>query len=68
MKKQLRIVAYPEDVCNLTGKSISYARKAIASLKKLLNKKPHQFVTLDEIGSHLGLPQEQIEKYRNTEV
>jgi hypothetical protein len=49
-----RIVIYPSDIVILTGKSESYARKEIQNLKKELDKKPCQKVTIKEYCLHYG--------------
>jgi hypothetical protein len=49
-----RIVIYPSDIVVLTGKSESYARKEIQNLKKELEKKPCQKVTIKEYCTYYG--------------
>ncbi|OAB26879.1 hypothetical protein SAMN05444395_103350 [Flavobacterium fryxellicola] len=49
-----RIVIYPSDIVILTGKSESYARKEIQNLKKELEKKPCQKVTIKEYCEYYG--------------
>jgi hypothetical protein len=43
-----RIVIYPSNIVVLTGKSESCARKEIQNLKKELDRKPCQKVTIKE--------------------
>jgi len=55
-----RIVIYPSDIIILTNKSESYARKEIQKLKKALNKKPHQKVTIKEYCDYYGFNLEEV--------
>ncbi len=55
-----RIVIYPSDIRLLTDKSESYARKEIQNLKKVLNKEPHQKVTIREYCIYYGFNEKQV--------
>ncbi|PRZ20064.1 MULTISPECIES: hypothetical protein [Flavobacterium] len=55
-----RIVIYPNDIRMLTDKSESYARKEIQNLKRVLNKEPHQKVTIKEYCHYYGLNLEEV--------
>ncbi len=55
-----RIVMYPSDIIQLTGKSESYARKEIQNLKKVLNKEKHQKVTIKEYCLYYGFCLEEV--------
>ena len=55
-----RIVIYPSDIILLTDKSESYARKEIQNLKKVLNKEPHQKVTIREYCIYYGFNEKQV--------
>ena len=55
-----RIVIYPSDIILLTDKSESYARKEIQNLKKVLNKEPHQKVTIREYCIYYDFSEEQV--------
>jgi hypothetical protein len=55
-----RIVIYPKDVQNITGKKERTARKLISDIRKSLGKSKHEFVTIDDFCSYTGLKKEQI--------
>jgi hypothetical protein len=55
-----RIVMYPSDIIILTDKSESYARKEIQNLKRVLNKEPHQKVTIKEYCHYYGFNLEEV--------
>ena len=49
------IIIYPKDIERITGRTDRYGRKLITRIKKHLNKKDHQFITLDEFCDFTGL-------------
>ena len=49
-----RIVIYPSDIIILTGKSESYARKEIQNIKRELNKRSCQKITIREYCAYYG--------------
>ncbi|NDP26654.1 MAG: hypothetical protein GZ087_04400 [Flavobacterium sp.] len=57
-----RIVIYPSDIIILTGKSESYARKDIQKIKKEINKKSHQKLTIKEYCQYYGFDLEEVLK------
>ncbi|WP_026970221.1 hypothetical protein [Algoriphagus terrigena] len=57
-----RIVIYPKDVVQLTGRSERYSQKLINKIKETLKKAPHQFVTLDEFAEFVGIPKDDLKK------
>lgn len=61
MKSRLtRICIYPKDVQLITGKSERYSRDLILKIKTSLNKPEHQFLTVQEFCTYMGIPYESI--------
>ena len=61
MKPRLtRICIYPKDVQLITGKSERYSRDLILKIKTSLNKPAHQFLTVHEFCTYMGIPYESI--------
>ncbi len=46
---------YAKEVQFITGKSERHARNILNKIKKLLNKLPHQAVTIDEFSHYMGV-------------
>ncbi|POY36457.1 hypothetical protein C3K47_11995 [Solitalea longa] len=57
---QNRVVIYPKDVQQITGKSERYGRSLLRGIKKKLAKEKHQFVSIEEFCQHTGLKIEQV--------
>ena len=55
-----RIVIYPKDVQNITGKKERTARKLISDIRQSLGKSKNEFVTIDDFCSYTGLKNEQV--------
>ena len=55
-----RLCIYPKDIQRITGKSERYSRSLIHSIKKTLNKSPHQLLTVEEFCTYMGIPYESI--------
>jgi hypothetical protein len=55
-----RIVIYPKDVVQLTGRSERYAQKLLNKIKETFKKAPHQFVTLDEFAEFAGISKDEL--------
>jgi len=57
MSKELsnRIIIYPKDVEQLTGRSARTSRQIIYNLKKKLGKSKNSFITIDEFANHFGI-------------
>lgn len=55
-----RIVIHPKDIMIITGKSERYARYLIKKIKEELNKESHQYVTIKECATYLGLDPEEL--------
>lgn len=61
MKARLtRICIYPKDIQLITGKSERYSRDLILNIKSSLNKPEHQFLTVLESCTYMGIPYESI--------
>jgi archaellum biogenesis ATPase FlaH len=58
-----RIVIYPKDVQNITGKRERTARKLLSDIRKKLGKLKSEFITIDEFCSHTGLNKEQVQEF-----
>ncbi|KMQ69072.1 hypothetical protein [Chryseobacterium koreense] len=55
-----RICIYPKDIQLITGKSERYSRDLILKIKSSLNKAEHQFLTVQEFCTFMGIPYESI--------
>ncbi|QBQ41294.1 hypothetical protein E2P86_09040 [Sphingobacterium psychroaquaticum] len=53
-----RICIYPKDIARLTGKSYRQSLRIYHTIKKKLNKQPHQLLTTTEVCHYLGLDQD----------
>ena len=61
MKARLtRICIYPKDIQLITGKSERYSRDLILNIKSSLNKPEHQFLTVQEFCTYMGIPYESV--------
>jgi hypothetical protein len=58
-----RVVIYPKDVQQITGKSERYGRMLLKQIKTKLKKEEHQFVTIDEFCQFTGINQEQVHPF-----
>jgi hypothetical protein len=58
-----RMVIYPKDVVNITGKSERTCRDMIQSVRETLGKSKNQFVTVKEFCFIYGLPEDHVNKY-----
>ena len=58
-----RIIIYPKDVQRITGKSERYGRQLIRNIKSHLNKKDHQYITIDEFADYTGLNPLEVEEF-----
>lgn len=56
-----RVVIYPKDIMQITGKSERYSREILRKIKALHNKQKHQLVSLQEFCDFIGLNVEEIE-------
>jgi hypothetical protein len=58
-----RVVIYPKDVQQITGKSERYGRMLLKQIKTKLKKEEHQFVTVDEFCHFTGITPEQVHPF-----
>jgi hypothetical protein len=61
--KRNRLVIYPKDIQLVTGRSESYARTILRTIKKRLGKDKHQFVTYQEFSEFSGLSLQELEEH-----
>ena len=61
--KLTRVVVYPKDISQITGKSERYGRKLLKTIKETNEKEDHQFVSLEEFSDYTGLPVELIKEH-----
>ncbi|MBI2722492.1 MAG: hypothetical protein HYX39_09985 [Bacteroidetes bacterium] len=50
-----RVIIYPKDVMIITGKSESYSRDLLKKIKAQLNKEEHQYISVQEFCTYMGL-------------
>jgi hypothetical protein len=55
-----RVVVYPKDIMQITGRSERYSREILKKIKELHNKQKHQLVSMQELCDYLGLNLEEI--------
>ena len=55
-----RVIIYPKDVMIITGKSESYSRDLLKKIKAHLNKEEHQYISVQEFCTYMGLKIEEI--------
>lgn len=58
-----RIVIYPKDVQNITGRKERSARKLISDIRIKLGKSKEEFITINDFCNHTGLMKEQVEVF-----
>jgi hypothetical protein len=58
-----RIVIYPKDVMNITGRRDRTARKLLTRIRKKFKKKRGEFITLEEFCGYTGLKQEHVTNF-----
>ena len=63
MRKTKRACIYPKDIQVITGRSERYGRKVIQNIKIFLDKKPHQYVTINEFSEYSGIEIDIINEY-----
>ena len=55
-----RVIIYPKDVMLITGKSESYSRDLLKTIKRHLKKEDHQFISVSELCTYLGIKAEEV--------
>ena len=58
-----RIVIYPKDVQNITGRKERAARKLISDIRQELGKTKQEFVTIHDFCEYTGLPKEEADPF-----
>lgn len=58
-----RLCIYPKDVQRITGRSERYSRNLIRKIMQELNKKEHQFVSVQEFCQFTGLEYEKVKEF-----
>ena len=61
--KLTRVVVYPKDISQITGKSERYGRKLLKTIKETNEKEDHQFVSLEAFSDYTGLPVELVKEH-----
>lgn len=61
MKKK-RLIILPHDVSIITGKSTRQAQRLLKDIHFLLDKLPHQPVSVVEFATYMGLEVEEVEQ------
>ena len=62
-KIPLRVVLYPKDVENITGRSERTARNLIQKIKMARGKSKNEFVTVKEFCAYTGIEEELIKEF-----
>ena len=57
-----RLCIYPKDVQRITGRSERYSRNLIRKIMQELNKKDHQFLTVSEFCTYVGIDEEKVKE------
>lgn len=57
-----RLVIYPKDIMLITGKSERYSRYLLKRMKAHFNKLDHQYITITEMCSYLGLDPDEVSR------
>lgn len=58
-----RIVLYPRDVENITGRSGRTARKLLQKIRIAVGKSPDEFVTIQEFCGFYGISEELVREF-----
>jgi hypothetical protein len=58
-----RVVIYPKDVMNITGRRERTARKLLARIRKQFSKPAGSFITVEEFCLFTGLKEEMINPF-----
>lgn len=57
-----RLCVYPKDVQRITGKSERWGRMLLEKIRVSLEKKEHQFVTIEEFCVYTGFKIDQVQE------
>ena len=58
-----RIVIYPKDIVNITGRRERTARTLLQKIRNALGKKTHEFITVKEFCLFTGINEELIKEF-----
>jgi pyridoxine 5'-phosphate synthase PdxJ len=58
-----RVVLYPKDVENITGRRGSTARRLIQRIREALGKSKHEFITIQEFSLFTGIDEDLIKDF-----
>ncbi len=58
-----RLVIYPQDVAEITGRSLRNARALLQELRTELGKKAREFVTIKEFCNFFNFPEDQVRNF-----
>jgi hypothetical protein len=58
-----RVVVYPKDIENITGRKERAARKLLQNIKTAFKKRRDQFVTAYEFSLYTGIDEEVVREY-----
>ena len=58
-----RVCIYPKDIQLITGRSERYGRKLLQTIKDVLEKEPHQFITIKEFSEYSGIEFDIVKQY-----
>jgi hypothetical protein len=58
-----RVVLYPKDVENITGRRGSTARRLIQKIRDALGKSKDEFITIKEFSLYTGIDEELIKEF-----
>ena len=61
--QSFRLVIYPQDVAEFTGRSLRNARAILHDLRMELGKKAREIVTIREFCQFFNLPEDQVREY-----
>ncbi|HEY4193929.1 MAG TPA: hypothetical protein VGM63_00220 [Mucilaginibacter sp.] len=58
--QQQRLCIYPKDISKITGRTVRSSYDLLDRIKKMLHKKQHQAVTVDEFCDYIGIRREDV--------
>ncbi|WP_276504438.1 hypothetical protein [Terrimonas pollutisoli] len=58
-----RIVIYPKDIVNITGRRERTARSLLQKIRNALGKRSHEFITIKEFCLFTGISEELIKDF-----
>ncbi|MEP7375912.1 MAG: hypothetical protein ABI675_21125 [Chitinophagaceae bacterium] len=58
-----RVVLYPRDVENITGRRDRTARRLLQKIREAFSKQPHEFITVKEFCVFTGIDEELVKDF-----